>query len=78
MTETFSFSTALVNLKEGARVARVGWNGVGMYLELQSPDETSKMKKPYIYIVPSEDGSFTIPWVASQTDLLSDDWFLVQ
>lgn len=51
---------------------RAQWNGRGQYLELQKPDEHSKMRKPYIYIKPV-DGEF-VPWVASQTDLLGEDW----
>ncbi len=69
-----SFEIALNLLKQGKKIAREGWNGKGMYLELQKPNENSKMRKPYIYIVPSEDGSDTVPWVASQADLLANDW----
>ncbi len=54
------------------RYARAGWNGKGMYISLQVPDENSKMKRPYIYIVPV--GGELVPWVASQSDLLSSDW----
>lgn len=73
--ETMSFSDALACLKNGSRIAREGWNGKGMYLELQVPDQNSKMQRPYIYIVPGE--GWTVPWVASQADLLTEDWFIV-
>ena len=66
------FSWALVALKEGDRVARAGWNGKGQWLALQTPDEHSKMSLPYIYI--STVGGDLVPWLASQTDLLADDW----
>lgn len=72
----FSFSTALQLLKDGKKVARRGWNGVGMHIELQTPTETSKMKRPYIFMFPV-DGQL-VPWVASQTDLLAEDWLEVQ
>lgn len=68
----FSFDLALAYLKEGRRVQRVGWNGKGMWLELQVPDEYSKMRRPYIFMSPI-DGEL-VPWVASQTDLLAEDW----
>ena len=75
------FGKALTALKEGQRVYRHGWNGVGMWIEAQFPDENSKMTHPYLYIEyppnPEHhaypDGS-RIPWFASQTDMLSEDW----
>lgn len=73
MPATLSFGEALELLREGKKVARQGWNGQGMHLELQVPDEHSKMKRPYIYIVPA-DPEFTVPWVASQADILTSDW----
>lgn len=67
-----TFSQALADLKAGARVTRAGWNGKGMWLQMQVPDEHSKMRLPYIYI--SSSTGQLVPWVASQTDLLSNDW----
>ncbi|MGY2052385.1 DUF2829 domain-containing protein [Methylobacterium sp. JK268] len=69
------FGEALRSLKRGERVCRTGWNGKGMHLELQVPDAGSKMTLPYIFM-------FTVtgdrvPWLASQTDMLADDWMLV-
>lgn len=72
---TFNFATALVHLKRGKKVARGGWNGKGMWIALQVPDAHSKMMRPYIYMRPV-DGQL-VPWVASHTDLLADDWVLV-
>jgi len=71
----YDFGVALDYLKRGERIARVGWNGVGMYLTLQNTDSFSKMTLPYIYIT-TVTGDL-IPWVASQTDLLSSDWYIV-
>jgi hypothetical protein len=76
------FGRALDALKEGLKVQRTGWNGKGMWLLLQTPDEHSKMTLPYIYIeypvghqaYPS--GS-RVPWLASQTDMLAIDWEVV-
>lgn len=70
-----NFGLALSLLKDGRRVARTNWNGKGMYLALQTPDEHSKMLRPYIYMSPV-DGEL-VPWVASQTDLLANDWYEV-
>ena len=76
------FGYALNALKEGRKVAREGWNGKDMWLELQVPDENSKMTLPYIYIeypaghVAYPEGS-RVPWLASQADLLAYDWQVV-
>ena len=69
MIETFNFEKALSLLREGKKVSRVGWNGSGMFIELQTPTETSKMKRPYIFMSPV-DGNL-VPWVTSHYDFLS-------
>lgn len=63
---------AIKQMQNGDKVQRIGWNGPGQYLQLQVPDEHSKMTKPYVYIT-SVQGD-RIPWLASQTDLLATDW----
>lgn len=68
------FSEALVALKNGDTVARDGWNGPGQFIELQLPDANSKMTLPYIYINTVTDQ--LVPWLASQTDLLANDWYI--
>ena len=82
MNEQFDFAVAIRELKEGNKVARSGWNGKGLWLELQRPDARSKMTLPYIFISYPEDAQNTpgarVPWVASQTDLLADDWMVVK
>lgn len=76
------FGSALLALKLGNKVARSGWNGKGMWLQLQVPDEHSKMTLPYIYIeYPVGSAAYPngsrVPWLASQTDLLSEDWEII-
>lgn len=79
-----NFSTALDSVKLGQKITREGWNGKGLWVELQIPDEGSKMTRPYLYLV-SPKGSTNqfgsdvkdfelVPWLASQTDILADDW----
>ena len=65
-------------------MAREGWNGKGIFIELQIPDENSKMTHPYIFIdTTGLDTQNTkapknrVPWLASQTDMLSEDWQIV-
>lgn len=75
MEENLTFGEALAYLKDDERVARKGWNGKGMWLMLQRPDANSKMSLPYIYMKTADD--HLVPWLASQTDLLAEDWVLV-
>jgi hypothetical protein len=70
-----NFGQAIDALKGGAAVARSGWNGKGMWLRLQVPDANSKMSLPYIYMKTADNNQ--VPWLASQTDVLADDWSVV-
>ena len=72
---TLTFAEAIEYLKEGGKVQRHGWNGKGMWLELQKPDKNSKMTLPYIYMYTAQGD--LVPWLASQTDILADDWYIV-
>jgi len=69
-----NIGTAVSHLKHGDKVTRKGWNGKDMHLELQMPDKKSKMTLPYIYIK-TACGNL-IPWLASQSDVLANDWQL--
>jgi hypothetical protein len=63
---------AVKELHNGGRVCRSGWNGKGMWLELQVPDANSKMTLPYVYM--STASGDLVPWLCSQSDLLAIDW----
>ncbi len=69
---TNNFGWALEQLKAGKKVSRIHWNGPGQVLELQVPGSHSKMSLPYIYIRTVQGD--LVPWLASQTDVLSEDW----
>ena len=86
MEENMDFGMAIGCLKDGRRMARRGWNGKGMWIELQIPDEHSKMTRPYIYHVAPK-GSTNhygenpkeferVPWLPSNTDILAEDWMI--
>lgn len=84
------FGQALTELRAGHRLTREGWNGKDMYIVLQAgyPDGiainantaaatgiaegTVCRFRPYLMIC-TVDGDF-VPWLASQTDVLADDW----
>lgn len=86
----FNFSEALQHLKDGKLVAREGWNGKKMFLFLVNGSTFNVSRAPLLGIFPegtqinyhahidmrTADGTI-VPWLASQTDLLSDDWVLV-
>lgn len=73
--QNIDFGLALVCLKRGGKVTRKGWNGKGMWLNLQVPDSNSKMTLPYIYMKTADEN--LVPWLASQTDILAEDWVQV-
>ena len=83
-TDEMTFGLAIEALKMGHKVARKGWKGKGIFIELQTPTEQSKMTRPYIYIDttglqrdnPHAPRSL-VPWLASQTDMLAEDWVVV-
>jgi hypothetical protein len=76
-----SFSEALNHVKAGGAITRSGWNGSGLTVKAQYPDEHSKMTLPYLYIeYPSDHKKYPgakCPWVASQTDIMAHDWILL-
>lgn len=67
-----TFGDAIEKLKAGDYLTRPGWNGKNMWLGLQRPDANSKMSLPYIYMC-TADGDL-VPWLASQADMLAEDW----
>ena len=79
-----NFGQALIELKNGNKVKRKGWNGDGIFLALQAPDKNSFMTQEYIYIdtlgliTKNENApKGRVPWLASQTDMLAEDWEVV-
>jgi len=87
VSNNHTFGDAIAALKEGKRVARSGWNGKGMFLFLV-PGSTFKVNRPPLLGIYPEgteinycphidmktaDGK-VVPWLASQTDVLAEDW----
>jgi len=87
------FGRALDALKEGCKVQRSGWNGKNMFVVLQKgypdgipinantaralgePEGRIHKFLPYLMFRTAQ-GDF-VPWLASQTDMLSDDWQII-
>ena len=81
-TDGLTFGLAVEALKAGERVARAGWNGKGMWLHMipKSHWETTRGLElldglPWIGMKTVDDKF--VPWLASQTDILSSDWMVV-
>lgn len=75
------FGIALSAVKAGKAIQRAGWNGAGLMVKAQFPDSNSKMTLPYLYIEYPMDAKTTpgarVPWVASQTDIMAEDWVIL-
>lgn len=69
-----NFGQAIEKLKAGKQVAREGWNGKGMHLELKEGNPLELLRDHIV--MKTVDGT-RVPWVASQTDILAEDWVLV-
>lgn len=80
----FSFGEAVKYLKRGLKVARKGWNGKGMWLMLFLTPPTSAFFVdgvtygflPYIQMKTVDNKM--VPWLASQTDVLAEDWVIAE
>jgi len=85
-----SFGRAIEALKQGKKVARQGWNGKNIFLyyvpENSYPALTDIAKEafpeglvPYgAYIAMKTAQGNVVPWLASQTDVLAEDWCTVE
>lgn len=81
------FGDAIRAMKDGKRVSREGWNGKGMFLFLVNGSTFTVNREPLLSIM--GEGTqiqyhahidmktaqgYVVPWLASQSDMLSDDW----
>jgi len=86
LTCGMSFGLAVEAAKKGNCISRRGWNGKGMWVwhcdvnedekEWECSNKEIYTRVPYLYFKDSND--CVIPWVASQADILSDDWYIVE
>lgn len=83
-----TFGGALQELRKGEKVSRFNWNGKGMFIYLvgaaEYPAQTDVAKAEFGDTVPYREyiafktvDDEVVPWVASQTDLLANDWEVV-
>lgn len=86
-----NFGQTIEALKQGFKVQREGWNGKGMFLFLV-PGSTFKVNRPPLLGIYEEGKEINycshidmktaddkvVPWLASQTDMLAEDWQIVE
>lgn len=70
------FSEALRLLKSGRRLARAGWNGKDMWIRLVGPTQGDPTYPRRAFLEMKDATGQLVPWLASQTDLLAEDWLL--
>lgn len=81
------FGVALGQIKNGMRVQRTGWNGKGMFIFLVQGNpvpggwtytdgkQDNYPCLPFIAMKTADDK--VVPWLASQTDVLAEDWQII-
>nr|WP_317324382.1 DUF2829 domain-containing protein [uncultured Flavonifractor sp.] len=87
-TDAMNFGLAIEAAKRGAKIARRGWNGKGQYVELASAisyvtpgGETVNAEheaignRAFAFVGSS---GVQMGWLASQADMLADDWHIVK
>lgn len=79
------FGMALWNLKNGNKVARKGWNGKGMFLFLERNPILNKPMYDVMncdvlptIVMKTATNELCVGWLASQTDMLAEDWEVVE
>lgn len=83
-----NFGEAISQMKCGLKVAREGWNGKGMYIRIVDPHADHTLKAhdnhvdadgtPVSFIAMKTADNKFVPWLASQTDMLAEDWVVAQ
>ena len=87
-TTGMSFGLAIEAVKKGKKIARSGWNGKGQYVELGIDlgytDHSGVVHGAYHMDIGSKALVFVgtrgrqVGWLASQSDMLADDWYIVE
>jgi hypothetical protein len=90
LEKQYSFGEAIDALKQGKKVTRSGWNGKGMFIFLVQGSTFKVNSAPLLGIYPegtevtyhahidmkTADNQI-VPWLASQTDMLAEDWIIL-
>lgn len=87
-TSGMNFGTAIEAAKNGKKIARRGWNGKSQYIqiatcisyktadgEIVNCDHEAIGNKAFAFVGTS---GVQMGWLASQADMLADDWYIVE
>ncbi len=87
-TDAMSFGLAIEAAKKGKRIARKGWNGKGQYVELATAISYASPNGAVVNAEHDAIGNQALAfvgtsgvqmgWLASQADMLADDWEIVE
>lgn len=76
MTE-MNFGQAVAVLKAGGKVARIGWNGKGMYIEMVKGGDFRFSELLPFFVIKNVLNSFN-SWIPSISDILAEDWMIIE
>ena len=89
--DAMNFGLAIEAVKMGHRIARHGWNGKGMYVfladdvEFNTAADISEFEGAAdgvyvaeVLVLRTAQGNMQVGWLASQADMLADDWYIVE
>lgn len=88
-TDAMNFGLAIEAMKDGERVAREGWNGKNMYVFLAheadfvtdadlSAYDQLEVEVTDMLVMKTAQDTFQPGWLATQSDMLAEDWYIVE
>lgn len=87
-TDGMNFGLALEAAKMGKKIARKGWNGKGQYVEIGTDFAYRTLDDNGVLVAHEDIGTNAlvfvgtrgrqVGWLASQADMLADDWYIVE
>lgn len=87
-TDNMSFGLAIESAKMGKKIQRSGWNGKGQYVELATSISYKNASGDVVNVNHDAIGNHALAfvgtsgvqlgWLASQADMLADDWRIVE
>jgi len=88
LCDAMTFGLAIEAMKKGKKVARAGWNGKDMFIFLRegrqitgvAPDSPmgGDFESRGHFCMKDAQGLCVVGWLASQTDMIAEDWFMVE
>ena len=89
LTDAMNFGLAIEAAKMGKKIARAGWNGKDMYVFLAyeadfvtdadiSEFDQLEVEVGDMLIMKTAQNTFQPGWLASQADMLAEDWYIVE